>query len=165
MTRIGKEFLIIAAALVAALTGLATTTAVAAPSTVQCGAPINSVVKTEIVATVSNATSFAQIPGAAVTVIVAPSSTRCIKVRFLPLANCDGSFANQCLIRVLDNSSGLSPVVSVNGVDGGQPLANAFEWVRRVGPGTHTISVQRRVTNTSSLFHFKSWMLDVEVTN
>jgi hypothetical protein len=41
--------------------------------------------------------------------------------------------------------------------------SGAYEWVRRVGPGTHTIRIQGRVDDSDTDFVLDDWTFDVQV--
>jgi hypothetical protein len=43
--------------------------------------------------------------------------------------------------------------------------AHAYEWVSRVGPGNHTIVIQRRVGNAATGFLLDDWTFDLEIHN
>ena len=62
--------------------------AAAAPTSENCGAPIRSVVKTDVSNFSTAATSFVNVPGAAVTVTVPAGETQCVKVRFSAEVRC-----------------------------------------------------------------------------
>jgi hypothetical protein len=127
---------------------------------VSCGAQTGNLVRTEnAVLTFSN-TSFLTLPGASVSVTVPVGVTRCVKVLF----TAEAAATSFCYVRVIDNGVPFSP-------DGGSFQAlvsrdssangHAFEWVRRIGAGSHIISLQRRVDSGSC--GIDDWTFDVEV--
>src|SRR5215208_2851165 len=76
---------------------------------IQCGAPINSVVRLEPVASSTSSTVFVNLVN--VNINVPAGTTRCIKVVFTGEASCRGPSAvpDQCLIRALDNAIEMNP--------------------------------------------------------
>jgi len=42
---------------------------------------------------------------------------------------------------------------------------HAYEWVRRIGPGNHTILIQRRVGNAATGFLLDDWTFDLQIYN
>ena len=46
-----------------------------------------------------------------------------------------------------------------------QIAAHSLEWVRRIGAGNHTISVQVRVSSVDTDFQIADWTMDVQVLN
>ena len=127
---------------------------------VSCGAQTGNLIRTENTGLTFSNTTFVTLPGAVVGVSVPAGATRCVKVLFTAEAGATGF----CYVRAVDNGIPLFP-------DGGsfQALvsndatanAHSFEWVRRLGPGSHTISIQRRVSSGSC--GIDDWTFDVEV--
>ena len=127
---------------------------------VSCGAQTGNLVRTENASLTFSNTGFATLPGSGVSVNVPTGATRCVKVLF----TAEAGATNFCYVRAVDNGIPLNP-------DGGsfQALvshdttanAHSFLWVRRIGPGAHTISIQRRVNAGSC--GIDDWTVDVEV--
>lgn len=141
------------------------TVAIAAPSTIECGAALSSTVKKETAPTATSSVGFTHLPGASITVDVSRGLTMCVKVRLFAQANCVGANSQFCLVRALVDNVELPPTNSVGGVASGQPLSNAFEWVAALPQGTHVIRIVRRVTRADTVFKFRSWTLDVELAD
>src|SRR5215213_7487971 len=76
---------------------------------IQCGAPINSVLRLEPVASSINSTVFVNLVN--VNIAVPAGTTRCIKVVFTGEATCSGpsTVSDRCFIRALDNATELNP--------------------------------------------------------
>src|SRR5688572_11793715 len=131
-----------------------TSAAAAAPSaavSASCGVPGGSVIRTQNSPQETNSTAFATVPGAVTTVTVPAGTTRCIKVVFTGEAGCAGTGAPDfCYIRATDNNVEMNPSGSgfqAFSSEDSTAEAHAYEWVRRVGAGNHTIRIQGRVWN------------------
>jgi hypothetical protein len=151
-----------------AVGGLAGSSANAVNVTVACGALVVSVVRTENAASVINSVAFVNIPGAIWGFNVPAGQSRCIKVTFTGEAACRGptTVSDFCYIRALDNGVELSPqgagfqsFLSEDATANG----HAYEWVRRVGAGNHSIVIQRRVGNAATGFLLDDWTFDLEI--
>ena len=133
----------------------------------KCGAPISSIVKTEIAAFTTGSTSFVNVPGASAKVTVPAGATRCVKVRFSAEASCSqtGVF-DLCALRVVVPGvvtfdppiNGVNFVVENNNLE-----ARSFEWVKILEAGVHTVVVQAGVQVAGTTFSIPIWTLDVEV--
>ena len=145
--------------------------AAAAPVVTSCGAPISSIVRTDNFASSTTSTAFGPVPGGANAVVNVPAgTTRCIRVTFSASANCLGGDLNEvCFIRAIENGSELNPItggtLGFTPSDESAKSANSFQWAKRVGPGSHTIIIQRRVNAAATNFTTYFWSLTVEVTN
>jgi len=133
-----------------------------------CGPLISNIVRTENAASVTSSVAFVPLPGAVLGITVPAGQSRCIKVLFTGEAACrgPGAVADFCLIRALDNGVELNPqgggaqvLLSEDATENG----HAYEWVRRVGAGNHTILIQRRVGNAATGFLLDDWTFDVEI--
>jgi hypothetical protein len=125
---------------------------------VTCGAQVGGLVRTENAGLSFSNTSFATLSGSGVSVTVPSGATRCIKVLF----TAEAGATNFCYVRAILDGIVMSP-------DGGGAQAlvshdttnngHAFEWARRVGSGTHTVSIQRRVN--AGTCNIDDWTVDV----
>jgi hypothetical protein len=127
---------------------------------VSCGAETASLTRTENTGLTFSNTGFLALPGSGVTVNVPAGATRCVKVLF----TAEAGASNFCYVRAVDNGIPMFPdggsfqaLVSHDGTANG----HAFLWVRRLGSGSHTISIQRRVNAGSC--GIDDWSMDVEV--
>jgi hypothetical protein len=41
--------------------------------------------------------------------------------------------------------------------------AHAYEWIKRVGPGVHNITIERRVGNANTVFRLDDYTSDLQV--
>jgi hypothetical protein len=133
-----------------------------------CAGLAGTIIRTQNAAAAYNNTSFAPIPGAAIFVNVPAGTTRCIIVRFTAGAACRGtaSVADFCYIRavasgVLMFPQGFNLQTFVS--EDFTPNAHAYEWTRRLGPGRHLISIQRRVASSATQFYLDDWTFEVEI--
>lgn len=135
--------------------------------TASCGTPGANVVRSESSSLETSSTNFASVPGASATVAVPAGQTRCIKVVFTGEAACGGSGGTDfCYIRALDNGNEMDPRGDAQRAfvsEDSSAEAHAYEWIRRVGAGNHTIVVQGRVASSNSTFFLDDWTLDVQV--
>ena len=142
----------------------------AALLTTVCGPSVQSIVRTENAASSTNSTAFVVVPGAVTSVSVSAGTTRCIKVVFTGEAACSqtttGTSNDFCYVRALDNGIEMNPQGASLQVFDSEHFpaeAHAYEWVRRVGPGPHTIVIQRRVALGSTTFSLDDWTFDVQL--
>lgn len=157
--------------LLALATGIfASSSAGAVLLTTTCGPSINSIVRTENAASVINAVAFVNLPGAVAGFTVPAGQTRCIKVVFTGEAACRGpaAISDFCFIRALDNGVEMSPQGAGAQVflsEDPTENAHAYEWVRRVRAGNHSIVIQRRVGNAATGFLLDDWTFDLQIYN
>jgi hypothetical protein len=129
-----------------------------------CGAPIQSIVVTKKASDPqfeSTSTNFVRLPGSALNVVVPAGTMRCVKVRLTPKASCQGNGGNaDCFIRAVADGVEMSP-----GTLGGNDMRDAYQWVSRLGPGTHLVQIQlRRVAeNAGAIVRIDDWAMDVEI--
>jgi hypothetical protein len=142
--------------------------------TTSCGSVISSFVRTSANEEFNTSSpSFVSVPSAGIVVAVPGSVNRCLKVRFAASTSCGGNEnSNVCRLRaVLNNTTAMHPIAPMifDASDNESSFeAQAFEWVRRVSPGTHTIRIQARVDSQpapQTNFGFGDWTLEVELTN
>ena len=138
--------------------------------TATCGPAINSIVRTENTPSVTSSVAFVNIPGAIAGVTVPAGATRCVKVVFTAEAACRGPTAvtDFCFVRALDNGvemfpqgAGAQSLISEDATENG----HAYEWVKRLTAGNHTILIQRRVGNAATGFLIDDWTFDLQVYN
>jgi hypothetical protein len=156
------RFLRLMAALGLALAMLAGGAAAAPGVVTNCGAPISSITKTMTNTFTFNLEQYVSVPGAGFIVRVPQGETRCLRVRFFASAYCPLS----CFPRVMDGTTTFEPsfVASLRFASGNDAEAHAFEWVKRVGPGTHQIRVQIATGNTSQNAELRVYSTTLEVT-
>jgi hypothetical protein len=136
--------------------------------TTQCGAPIDSTVLTDTTPnTGTHHTTFLRLSGARAVIVVPAGPERCVDVRFDASASCKGAPTNNlCYVEVIDNEDRTNPSSEILfATDSEFPATHSFEWVKRLAPGSHTIAVQIRVTDTQTHFVINGWTMNIEVTN
>jgi hypothetical protein len=155
--------------LVALATGIfASSNAGAVLLTTTCGPLISNIVRTENASSVIGAVAYVNLPGATAGFAVPAGQSRCIKVLFTGEAACRGPSAigDFCFIRALDNGVEIPPQGASAQIflsEDPTENAHAYEWVNRVGPGNHTIVIQRRVGNAATGFLLDDWTFDLEI--
>lgn len=143
---------------------VSTATANATLLSSDCGPTIRSWVRTQNAATTITSQIFLDVPGAVATFnIPGGIAPKCIKVRFYGMMACGDSIYSKCLIQAVLNGVPLTPTMFGNGADGLQPLSNAFEWHRRLGPGTYVLKMRWRVRAGDHL-DVSGWTFDAELT-
>jgi hypothetical protein len=134
---------------------------------INCGRPGGSQIRTETTGRETDSTSFATVPGAEITFRVPAGVTRCLRVIFTGEAGCAGNNGPDfCYVRALVNGAAMHPNGSGEQVfasDDTTAESHAYEWIRRVGPGTHNIVIQGRVADSDTTFFLDDWTLDVQV--
>jgi hypothetical protein len=100
-----------------------------------------------------------------VTFTVPAGTTQCVKVRFTAVAECPLS----CFLHAAENNNRLHPAFPANGTrfstdDTNAGTAHSFEWVKRVGPGSHTVQVKIQTGNTLENAKFGPYTTTVELT-
>jgi hypothetical protein len=138
-----------------------------AASSINCGAVIRSVTKVEDVTVLSASTVYVPVGGARTVITVPAGAQRCIKVLFTGVSTCGlSSSSDFCLIRAVDNGFVMEPQIGASefNSEDGTGSSHALAWVRRVGPGTHTVVIQKRVISAGTIFNLLGWTMDVVVT-
>jgi hypothetical protein len=132
-----------------------------------CGRPGGSQIRTETTGRETDSTSFVTVPGAEITFRVPAGVTRCLRVVFTGEAGCAGNNGPDfCYVRALINGGAMHPNGSGEQVfasDDTTAESHAYEWIRRVGPGTHHIEIQGRVADSDTTFFLDDWTLDAQV--
>ena len=151
----------------AALVALSPTPSRAAVVVHKCGGLLGSNVRTDTTAQDILSTTFKNIPGAHVSLVVPKGATRCVRVHFSLEMSCGNTpQLDACYIRMLDKTTPLDPVFP-SGQDVGdeQPQLGlrSFEWVARLSSGKHIIHIQAAVDTAPTSFSIDGWTLDVEV--
>ena len=132
-----------------------------------CGPEQTSIVKTESSPSGTNSVPFVPLPGANVQITVPDGQTRCIKVLLTAETACEVTAAPDfCYVQALVDGAPMNP----NGTgfqamdsEDGSASAHAYEWVKRVGEGTHIVRIERRVLNNATSFWWDDWTFDVSL--
>ncbi len=133
-----------------------------------CGANQSSIVRTQNAPSTISDTSFVQLPGATTTITVPPEESRCVKVLLTAESACGlSAAADFCYVQATLDGAPMNP----NGLgfqaldsEDGSASAHAYEWIKRVGAGNHTIRIERRVGNAATAFYMDDWTFDVETS-
>ena len=135
--------------------------------TFTCGPQQTSIVKTESSPSVTQSVPFVPLPGANVQITVPAGQTRCVKVLLTAETACEITAASDfCYVRALLDGVPMDPdgagFQAMNSEDG-TAESGAYEWIKRVGPGTHIVRIERRVLNNATRFWWDDWTFDVSL--
>ena len=107
----------------------------------------------------------AVIPGTAFAFAVPANQSRCVKVLLTAETSCTDSNANDyCYVQAQIDGAPMDPDgAGFMTIDSEDVTADghAFEWVKRVGEGPHTIQITRAVDNAATTFTHDDWTMDV----
>jgi len=130
-----------------------------------CGAEQGNVVRTQSTQGSTNSTVPVAFPNSVMTINVPANTTRCIKVLFTAETSCTGSAGlDYCRVQALIDGLPMDPDgAGFMTIDSEDVTADghAFEWVKRVGEGPHTIQITRAVDNAATTFTHDDWTMDV----
>ena len=151
-----------------AATVIAATTASAKAENIltDCGALIGSRVITNSSPVRTSSTTYVKL--AATTITVPSGQTRCIKVLVTAETFCagPGNVLDFCDIRVTLN--GVETMRPAGGnfkamdSEDNSSSGHAYEWVRRISGGAHTIALEIRVRDRRSIFEVDDLTFDVQ---
>jgi len=135
--------------------------------TVACGPNQTSIVKTDASPTATSAVAFQQLAGAVTQIVVPDGQSRCVKVLLTAETACQSDLPDDfCYVRALIDGVPMDP----NGAnfqaldsEDGTASAHAYEWVKRVGDGPHTVRIERRVGNAATMFWTDDWTFDTSL--
>jgi hypothetical protein len=152
------------------LTTLPLVTSAFAAKTHRGGAVAGITVVTETNPSTSQSTSFADVPGAAVTITVPAGKTQLVQARFTAESYCfwySGAAYQFCSLRVLADAtemlpnSGIDAAFDSNGQFDDAWEGNSMERALVLGPGMHRIKLQAAVTDPGISFTLDDWILTV----
>jgi hypothetical protein len=113
-------------------------------------------------------TLFQNLIGATTTITVPAGQVQFVQAEFTADTTCQGSFAeNFCAVQILADGAEMNPIASgdfaFDGVGTADDFYEAHAMQRNVllGPGTHTIKVQAKVTLSGMSFYLDDWSLTV----
>jgi hypothetical protein len=135
--------------------------------TTACGPNQTSIVKTDATPTATSSVPFQQLPGAVTQFGVPDGQSRCVKVLLTAETACQSDLAADfCYVRALvdgvpmdPNGGGFQAMDSEDGT----ASAHAYEWIKRVGEGPHTVRIERRVGNAATTFWTDDWTFDTSL--
>jgi hypothetical protein len=106
------------------------------------------------------------IPGTAVFAYVPPGQSMCLRVRLTAATRIQATAypATGNYIRAMLDGTEMSPHTgALSAASTYEFLAGrSFEWVRRIGPGNHRLSLQWKVDHPGNELAIANWTLDVE---
>jgi hypothetical protein len=135
--------------------------------TTVCGPNQTSIVKTDASPTATSSVAFQQLPGAVTQFSVPDGQSRCVKVLLTAETACQSDLPDDfCYVRALVDGVPMDP----NGAnfqaldsEDGTASAHAYEWIKRVGDGPHTVRIERRVGNAATAFWTDDWTFDTSL--
>jgi hypothetical protein len=143
---------------------------VAAPPNVvgyDCGQTVRSLVKTQNQPSHSNLPNYNGIPGAQFQIDVPEGQQRCLKLLFTAESSCDGFAGDDfCYVRALVDNVPMDPDgQNFQALDSEDDTASAhaYEWIKKVGPGPHTVTIERRVGNPATDFRLDDYTSDLQI--
>jgi len=161
LNRTARMFCAAAVVFCAAIISMPTAYAV---STLNCGAALASIFKSEDLPTSTTSQSFVDVPGASTSISLGATSR--VKVVFSAEADCGGTGFRTCIIRALLDGVEMRPTGSGNRdfASIGGSAAHTYVWALSVRAGiNHRIRIQRRVSNAIASFRLDDWTFDVQL--
>ena len=141
--------------------------AVNAAITTTCGPLQSSSVTTHNGPRTTNVTGFQPLPGAAGRFVVPAGQNRCVKLLFTAEAACSETNAPDfCYVEAIVDGVPMNPDgQGFQALDSEHKTAGAraYEWVKRVGPGPHTIGIRWRVLAAGTQFYVDDSTFDVQL--
>ena len=141
----------------------------AGPSVISiaCGPNQTSLVKTEDSPTATSSVNRVTLPGAATQITVPDGQTRCVKVLFTAESACQGPNPDDfCYVAATIDGAPMNPggggFQALDSEDG-TASAHAYEWIKRVGEGVHTVEIQRNVGAATTMFWTDDWTFDTSL--
>jgi hypothetical protein len=135
--------------------------------TYTCGPQQTSVVKTENSPSGTRSETFVPLPGANVQIVVPEGQTRCVKVLLTAETACEITAADDfCYVQALLDGAPMDPDgggFQAMGSEDGTAESGAYEWIKRVGAGTHIVRIERSVLDSATRFWWDDWTFDVSL--
>jgi hypothetical protein len=135
--------------------------------TTTCGPLQTSIVTTHNGPRTMNATAFQSLPGAVGRFTVPAGQSRCVKLLFTAETACGLTGGPDfCYVQAVIDGNPMNPDgTGFQAIDSekGTARGHAYEWVKRVGPGNHTIAVQWRVLAAGTPFYVDDSTFDVQL--
>lgn len=132
-----------------------------------CGPNLSSTVITQNSPSTTTVVGWQLLPGAVMGFNVpAGVASRCVKVLLTAETACGQSnAADFCYVRALIDGVPMDPDgANFQAMDSEVQTASAhaYEWVKRVPAGAHTIQIQWRVLNANTSFYADDWTMDIQ---
>ena len=135
--------------------------------TTTCGPLQSSSVTTHNGPRTTNVTGFQPLPGAAGQFIVPAGQNRCVKLLFTAETACGPTGGPDfCYVEAIVDGVPMNPDgAGFQALDSEHRTAGAraYEWVKRVGPGPHTIGIRWRVLAAGTQFYVDDSTFDVQL--
>lgn len=132
-----------------------------------CGPEQQNIVRTQSAVGSTNSVVPVAMPATIMNINVPANQSRCVKVLFTAETSCTGfGGADYCRVQAtLDgapmnpNGAGFMTIDSEDATGDG----HAFNWVKRIGPGQHTLQITQEVDNAATTFTHDDWTMDVSI--
>ena len=135
--------------------------------TTACGPNQNSIVKTDASPTATSSVNPVQLPDAVTQFVVPDGQSRCVKVSFTAESACQGPAADDyCYVAAVIDGAPMNPFgAGFQALDSedGTGSAHAYQWVKRVGDGPHTVTILRHVGVATTMFWTDEWTFDTSI--
>lgn len=137
------------------------------PKVTTCGELVGSTVITQNDPLTTNEVAFHRLPGSARQFTVPPGEQRCVKLLFTAESACGPTGAPDfCYVEAQIDGQPMDPDgTGFQALDSEDATASAhaYEWVKEVGPGPHTIDIDWRVLAAGTQFYVDDWTEDISV--
>jgi hypothetical protein len=132
-----------------------------------CGQEQFNLVRTQSAPGTTSSVPWVNLPGTPYAFAVPANASRCVKVLLTAETSCTGYAGNDyCYVQALIDGVPMDP----DGADfqamdseDATASAHAYEWVKRVGPGNHLLTIQQRVGNPNTVFRTDDWTQDIQI--
>jgi len=132
-----------------------------------CGPEQQNLVRTQNAPDVTSSVAPVVIPGTPFAFAVPANQSRCVKVLLTAETSCTDSNANDyCYVQAQIDGAPMDPdgagFMAIDSEDS-TASAHAFEWVQRVGPGNHVLTITQAVRNNNTVFRLDDWTQDITI--
>jgi muramidase (phage lysozyme) len=132
-----------------------------------CGPELANVVRTQSAPGTTSSVPWVNLPGTPYAFNVADNASRCVKVLLTAETSCTGFAGNDyCYVQALIDGVPMDPDgANYQAMDSEDDTASAhaYEWIKRVGPGNHVLTIQQRVGNVNTVFRTDDWTEDIQI--
>jgi hypothetical protein len=132
-----------------------------------CGAEQFNLVRTQSTPGVTSSVPWVNLPGTQYPFAVPDNASRCVKVLLTAETSCTGFAGDDyCYVQALIDGVPMDPDgANFQAIDSEDDTASAhaYEWIKRVGPGNHVLTIQQRVGNANTVLRTDDWTQDIQI--